>query len=1714
VRRHRRLGFVVFIIAVLLIEAAHPPGITASPRPTPLLGANDSPAAVPPDPRMNVLRGLTDSSLKASGVASSSLGKSKAIDGDVGTRWSPPDNQGPSAGHYWAADLGASRPALRFRLVTRAPSPTGDFASTVDVYGSNEAGAWSWLPAGKIAGDPAANGWSRVGGYAGLAFPIDTGQKPFGVASTYRYWLFRAVAGGSGTDDEFDINEVELWGDLPGDQLFGLCGSGHGNTPAGCEADPVNTATGNYATQATDLSLPGRGLGFSFVRTYNSLNNYVAPGGSPNLVRFPVAGTASYSASRIYSSNFTAADAADGITGNSDANGMSWAVNNWVSGDWWQTTWSQPQALNRIDLCDRRAAGWYFGGAGRITFSDGSTVNWSGLPDDCTSTGANTLSVRFARKTGITWFRVIGDSGGTGNAGLAEVEAYDAAPSLGSGAPDSPNLARFPIASTSSYSASRIYSGNFTAADAADGITGNSDANGMSWAVNTWQSGDWWQVSWSQPQALNRIELCDRRTAGWYFGSAGRITFSDGSTVNWSGLPDDCGPAGAYPLSVVFARKTGITWFRVIGDAGGTGNAGLAEVEAYDDAAPALGSGWTHSYAAQLDISDPQGSRRFFSEDGAQYVFQPDGSGGYVAPAATFSSLSTLPGGGYELVRRDQVRYLFGPDGRLQELADRNANALTFDYVAGDLTTITDSAGRTITLAYDERRLISVAAPPDRTVTYAYDTNGRLATVTEATGAVWQYSYDAYGRLETVTDPNQHVVVTNEYGADGRISAQTNATGDRGTFDWNAQTQTSTYTDADGGTWLSVYANNVLQSSTDPLGNIVSYAYDTDLNLAAVTDPRGNVTTFSYDDRGNRTSRTAPAPLSYVQTWTYNNRNDVATYVDGRGNQTTFTYDAAGNLISTTAPLSSVTSFGRDPTGTGLLVSLTDPRGKVTTFGYDTAANLNQISTPLGNVTTKTYDTAGRLLTNVDPRGNVVGADPAQYKTSYTYDAGDHVLTATDALGNVTSFTYDDVGNPASVTDANNHTTAFVYDATNHLASVTDATNGVTSYTYDDVGNLVSRTDAKNHVTTYAYDLAKRLTSTTDPLSHVWSLTYDAAGNIATRTDANNKATTFGYDALNRLTTVTYADSSTATVTNAYDANGNRVSMIDGAGTETYAFDALNRLTTVTRGTVIFSYGYDAAGNVTSRTYPGQSAQPFVYDDDGRLSTANGATYGYDAAANLLNAATPDGLTARYAYDRAGRLLEVAHTTASATLSRFTYALDGIGNRKAMTTRQGTVTYRYDELSRLTEACWSQTTCPGGAPATPLTCLTCIGGLLSRPSATISPPPGETYRTYTYDPVGNRLSEASDLGSTTYAYDVADRLTTVTAPGPVVTNYAFDNNGNQTAAGSVTFTYDLANRLKTATVGATTETYTSAGDGVRLSASTGSGASQTTKFLWDRNFGLPQVAMERDGNDALLRDYRFGLDLLRQTAGSTSYYYHHDGLGSVADVTSSAGTSLTWDEYYPYGIVRQAGTGAGAPAAQPFMFAGEQLDAVTGFYHLRARQYDPTIGRFLSVDPAAARMRDPYVSSYVYVKDDPASFVDPSGRDVKGTCFTIEGAAAIWFGEGALCHVTSDSGQSGIILIVGGGGGPGVAVGSGVSSIHSDAAEIYDLEGPFAIVGGSAGLGGGLQGEFFAGRGHCSQVVTGEMAGIFVGAGGSAQGGVSVTKVLIGLGPPKSTCPK
>ncbi|MCC6629394.1 MAG: RHS repeat-associated core domain-containing protein, partial [Chloroflexi bacterium] len=87
----------------------------------------------------------------------------------------------------------------------------------------------------------------------------------------------------------------------------------------------------------------------------------------------------------------------------------------------------------------------------------------------------------------------------------------------------------------------------------------------------------------------------------------------------------------------------------------------------------------------------------------------------------------------------------------------------------------------------------------------------------------------------------------------------------------------------------------------------------------------------------------------------------------------------------------------------------------------------------------------------------------------------------------------------------------------------------------------------------------------------------------------------------------------------------------------------------------------------------------------------------------------------------------------------------------------------------------------------------------------------------------------------------------------------------------------------------------------------------------------------------------------------------------------------------------QAGQGS---SGQPFGFTGEQRDGETGLVYLRARLYDPQLGRFVQRDPVVGRGQQPQsLNRFAYVQNNPTNAVDPSGlvSQVKGGGFCFPG---------------------------------------------------------------------------------------------------------------------------
>ena len=648
---------------------------------------------------------------------------------------------------------------------------------------------------------------------------------------------------------------------------------------------------------------------------------------------------------------------------------------------------------------------------------------------------------------------------------------------------------------------------------------------------------------------------------------------------------------------------------------------------------------------------------------------------------------------------------------------------------------------------------------------------------------------------------------------------------------------------------------------------------------------------------------------------------------------------------------------------------------------------------PLGDVASYGYDAAGNVTSFVDPRGNELGANPDDYRWRETYDAADDLTSVTDPLGNETTLSYDPVGNLISRTDANGHVTGYTYDAANRLIAVTEPDNSVIHYVYDEVGNLIARTDALGRMTTYMYDAENRPVVVTSPAGKTWTLGYDADGNLISMRTPSGGTIGYAHDSLGRVVQVSYSDG-TPSVSYTYDAAGNRVSMTDGSGTVRYAYDRLNRLVSVDASAhrqdgaadSSASYLYEPSGNVTDRNIAGAKVS-YSYNADGRLASVKTTKpgkkavvletdYSYDAAGNLIGTTLPNGVVEARSYDRAGRLTSI-HATNPNGVSVFgvDYTLDPAGNptRAVFDKPSGAErdeSYSYDPLGRLIAYC-ATAGCKG-----------------------------KNKIAYTYDLAGDRLTETIGKKTTAYAYDPDSELLSQTLPDGTKLPYSYDANGNETQAGPWSYSYNLANELIQATNGSTSAAYSYDGDGNRLTEQVSGSTPQTTRYLWDQNFGLPQLAGTQDGSGSTLASFIYGNGPLAMIDVSGAYrYYTTDELGSIRATTGPAGGVRDRGSYQPFGEALANGGGAITNDSKPLAFTGQYLDPVTGLYDMRARNYDSSTGRFQSPDPLGA-IDSPEESQYGYARNDPTSFVDPSGMGAVGDSPTCTALQAIGLVEG------------------------------------------------------------------------------------------------------------------
>ncbi len=301
--------------------------------------------------------------------------------------------------------------------------------------------------------------------------------------------------------------------------------------------------------------------------------------------------------------------------------------------------------------------------------------------------------------------------------------------------------------------------------------------------------------------------------------------------------------------------------------------------------------------------------------------------------------------------------------------------------------------------------------------------------------------------------------------------------------------------------------------------------------------------------------------------------------------------------------------------------------------------------------------------------------------------------------------------------------------------------------------------------------------------------------------------------------------------------------------------------------------------------------------------------------------------------------------------------MDNNGNRTKIVELGGrTVNYTYDPLNRLTR---EEIVEPGQDVVSMDYVHDSVGNTLTRETCEGEPPLCEAV-TYTYNINDQILTATDSVGSTSYSYDTNGNLIEKTEIGDTVT-YSYDDQNRLIAVSSlghaVSYDYDNDDIRVAKTV-----------DGVK------------TNYVVDKNRPYAQVLEERDGSNNLLASYVHGHDLISQHKEGQDYYYHTEALGSAVKLTDESQAQVAEYYYTAYGDAWDQ-TGAFADTNK-YRFTGEQFDEETGFYYLRARYYDPTIGRFMTRDCESCgnSQRPLSLNKYLYGEANPVLYVDPSGH--------------------------------------------------------------------------------------------------------------------------------------
>ena len=826
-------------------------------------------------------------------------------------------------------------------------------------------------------------------------------------------------------------------------------------------------------------------------------------------------------------------------------------------------------------------------------------------------------------------------------------------------------------------------------------------------------------------------------------------------------------------------------------------------------------------------------------------------------------------------------------------------------------------------------------------LTFTYDCRDRLVRVEDGLGAVIRYRYDVRGNQiyeEKAINAEVRQVIHFVYNKAGRL----------------------------------IERREELNSGLEPMAGEHKIA----------------VTSYGYDENGNRILTQTPEGYHITREYDALDRLVLERVEDkhnGIDRSVRVSYDHAGNITKLARQGRNGQSWeiSYDYDLKDRVTHANDYLGPVFQYEYDKNDRLLKETlsgTELNRFYAYTYDCKGNLVAETDSTGTL------QEKHSYRADG--KLAESQFADGNELTYSYGVNGQEREIQTArsrqkNQAAQEYTYDARGRITGIRDGNQNRTGYRMDSWGRVHQIDTAEGGEEKYTYDYAGHVTSTTDANGGVITYRYNSQGKVCEIIDQEGNSEMFRYDREGRM--VFHVDRNGKQVRTTYNVDGNPVleRACDYLGenevTRSWEYDDIGNVKKAVAGGFCYTYEYRPDGKLVRKSSSGRTLVSCTYQADKKLKSltdVSGKTvyYSYDTLGHLEQICDEEGTEiARYSHTAGGKLKEILHGNGMHTF--YEYDTDDNIIRLTLKNQEGTIfsdfQYEYDLNGNRTLKSGSCILPGEESLKEQMTCYQ-----YDSMNRLVEERYDNVPVRYRYDRCGNRLEKVDIAGKVAYNYNCKNQLTSSKNNTQTI-DYRYDLQGNVLEAvgflEKTEYRYNAFNQQTAVLMkeGGIQENWYDA-EYLRAEVSEN---GKSSRLLYYNG----ELLAESEPDETVISRYILGYGVAAGwQKGKEGYHsYHLDEQNSTVHITDANQGIENDYQYDAFGVIQCRHENI----YNRITYTGQQYDQVTGQYYLRARYYNPVVGRFLQED----EYRGDGLSLYAYCRNNPVIYYDPNGYNTNNT---------------------------------------------------------------------------------------------------------------------------------